>query len=47
MEHEVNEDKTQVICFSHPPKPVEVLLRMNGRDVTFLNHDKGLHGECI
>jgi hypothetical protein len=38
----INEDKPQVIYFSHRLRPPEAHLSLNGWNITFLNHVKYL-----
>jgi len=40
LEHKVNEDKTQVIYFSHRHRPVEAYLTLKGRQVPFVTNVK-------
>jgi hypothetical protein len=38
----INEDKTQIIYFSHRHRPPDAHLTLNGRNIPFVNHEKYL-----
>jgi hypothetical protein len=38
----INEDKTQMIYFSHRIRPLESLLTLNGQNIRFVNNEKYL-----